>query len=434
MELATRLGQVGMLRVVPWTFMKRFDNAGQQTLKDVTDRTGADAVIEGAVQRVPARSDGTPGPMQVRVQVISAGSGALLWSASFERDISDFFVIQAQIAREVADRLHVALAARDQTLISRSRQVPADAMEDYLNARHLLEIDMNLPAAIALFRRAADRAPAFAEAYVGLSSCYALQSAYFGTVPADVAFARAVEASEHAIKLDATMPEAWASRAFAHFALAGNRARAESDFQRALELGPASVDVLETYSNYLTDRGRHAEAIETSRRAEERAPFSAAASRQVAWAYYMARQYEDAIRQARRTLEIEPAYAPALIVLGRALLFEGRFDDGVAALQAAGRDYEYMLALGYAMAGRREEAERLLTQILSPSYDRPVGAYDVALIYAALGDQMKAMDWLEKAHADKQASMTELAVDPMLDPIRNHSRFKTLVDAVNRGQ
>ena len=145
-------------------------------------------------------------------------------------------------------------------------------------------------------------------------------------------------------------------------------------------------------------------------------------------------RYDNAVQQARRTLEIEPGYAPALIVLGRALLFEGRFDEGIAALREAGREYEHMLALGFAMAGRSEEAQRLLTQILSPSYDRAVVSYDVALIYVALGDQTRAMAWLEKAHTEKHASMTELAVDPMLDPIRNSPRFKTLVERSTRGQ
>ena len=93
-----------------------------------------------------------------------------------------------------------------------------------------------------------------------------------------------------------------------------------------------------------------------------------------------------------------------------------------------------MLALGFAMAGRSDEAQRLLTQILSPSYDRAVVSYDVALIYVALGDQTRAMAWLEKAHTEKHASMTELAVDPMLDPIRDSPRFKALLDRINKEQ
>jgi TolB-like protein len=430
MELTARLGQVGALKVVPWTFMRRFDGAGQETVQEVVRRTGADAIVEGAVQRVPA-GDGSAGPVQVRVQIFAASTGTLLWSASFERDLGDFLVVQAQIAREVATRLHVVPAARDETLISRSRQVPPQAMEDYLNARQLLEIQMNLQGAATLFQRAVDRAPFFAEAYVGLAWCRALESAYFGSAPWDVALQRTLAASNRAIQLDPDMPEGWAVRAFARFALEGNWSAAESDFQRALELGPTSADVLQSYSTYLTDRARHIEAIEASRKAEDRAPFSVAASRQVAWAYYMARQYDNAIRQARRTLEIEPGYAPARTVLGRALLLAGRAAEGVSELQAVGRDYEQMLALGYAMAGRREDAMRLLGTILSPTYDRVAASYQVALVYAALGAQSQALDRLEAAYTAKDASITELAVDPMLDPLRDNPRFRALLDKVS---
>ena len=266
---------------------------------------------------------------------------------------------------------------------------------------------------------------------MGLAWCRALESAYFGSAPWDVALQRTLVASDRAIELDPEMPEGWAVRAFARFALEGNWSAAESDFQRALELGPTSADVLQSYSNYLTDRARHAEAIETSRKAEDRAPFSVAASRQVAWAYYMARQFDNAIRQARRTLEIEPGYVPARTVLARALLFAGKPAEGISELQAVGRDYEHMLALGYAMAGRRGDATRLLATILSPAYDRAAAPYEVALVHAALGNQSQAVDALEAAYAAKDASMTELAVDPMLDPLRDNPRFIALLDRVS---
>jgi TolB-like protein len=433
MELTARLGRIGALKVVPWTFMKRFGELTPQSLKDIRQRTGADAVVEGSVLAMPGGT-GDERPVQVRVQVYEASTGTQLWSSSFERSLSDFFPLQAEIAAEIANRVHVVLAAREQGLLSASRQVAAPAMEDYLRARQRLEGEMDLDGAIDLFQRAIRSAPDFAEAYVGLSSCYALQSAYFGHVPAPVATTRALDASNRAIELDARLPEGWAARAFVRFALEGNWAAAEADFTRAMELGPMSVDVLETYSTYLTDRGRHDEAIAISRQAEERAPFSAAASRQVAWAYYMARQFDNAIRQSRRTLEIEPGYVPARTVLARALLFTGRFTEGITELEALGRDYEHTLALGYAMAGRRDDAERLLNRILSSSYDRPVVAYAVALVYVALKDGAHAMDWLETAYRERQSSLTELSVDPMLDPIRSNEPFRAFVARVNEKQ
>jgi tetratricopeptide (TPR) repeat protein len=330
--------------------------------------------------------------------------------------------------------VHVVLAAREQALVSRSRQVPAQAMEDYLAGRQLQNVQLDVHGASELFLRAIRVAPAFAEAYVGLSLCYTLESIYYLSVPSTEAFPRALDASNRAIELDEGLPEAWAARAFARFTLERNWTAAESDFQRALELGPESVDVLDSYANFLTCRGRHGEAIAVSRKAEERAPFSVAISRDLAWSYYMARDFDNAIRQARRALAIEPTYVSARTVLARALLFRGRFAEGIGELESTGPEYDAMLAAGYAMAGRRDDAERLINQMLSPTYDRRVVAYEIALAHVALHDEARAIEWLEVAVRDHDAQLTELSVDPMLDPIRSNPRFQSLIARVEQGQ
>jgi serine/threonine-protein kinase len=427
MELTARLGHIGAVKVVPWTFMKRFDVSGQRSLKDVAERTGAGAIIEGSVQRAPARAGAADRPVQVHVQVYQAGAGTLLWSASFERDIGNFFALQQDIAREVAARIHVVLASREQTQISRSRVVPADAMEYYLNARYAFDVRMDINTSVDLLQRAVQIAPGFAEAYASLASSYALESAYFQAVSSAEALRRALDASSRAIAIDPNLADAWGARAFARFALEWNWPDAESDFRHALEIDPTSVDALIGYSDYLSDRARHAEAIDTARRAEARVPLSAWASRQVAYAYYMAHQYDNAIRQLHRTLDIEPRYAPAHTLIGRAYLLAGRTEEGVAALAAAGDDYQLMLALGYAMAGRRDDARRLLAAAVSPSSTRPVIPYEMALVHIALGDTDRAIDWFETAFREKDPSMTALAIDPMVDPIRSDPRVAALL-------
>ena len=431
MELTSRLGQVGALKVVPWTFMKKFASAGPRSLREITERTGAGVVIDGSVQRAPRSADGSARPVQIQVQVFQAGTGSLLWSGSLQRDIGDFFALQAEIAREIAERVHVALARRDQVLISRQRNVSAQAMEDYLRGLDKLEVRQDFAGAIVLFSRAAELDPAFAEAFVGLSRSHALQSAYFGSVPSAVALQRAVDASNRAIDIDGSMPEAWAARAFAQFALGWNWPAAEHDFGRAFELGPNAAAVHDTSSNYLTIRGRHAEAIAAARLAEERTPFSVFYSRKVGWACYFARRYDDSIQQLRRTIEIDPDYAPAHTLLGRAYLLKGRLNDGLAELEAAGDEYEQLLAQGYAMAGRSDDAGRLLDKILSTSYPHPVVAYQVALVYAALGDKGKTLDWLDTSYRNGEAPLVHLAVDPQLDPVRSEPRFLALLQRLH---
>jgi TolB-like protein/tRNA A-37 threonylcarbamoyl transferase component Bud32 len=430
MELTALLGHVGALKVVPWTFMRQFGSSGRASLKEIAARTGADAVVEGAVQFVPGGAAGSR-PVHVRVQVYTAATGGLIWSGSFERALGDFFALQSEIAHEITSRVHVVLAAREQSLVSRSRDVPAQAMEDYLTGRQQ-KVQMDINGAKESFLRAIRSAPRFAEAYAGLSRCYTLESAYSLTVPASVALPRAIEASNRAIALAPELPEAWAARAFARFALEGDWSAAESDFQRALQLGPESSEVLEDYSNFLTNQGRHGEAIEVARKAEERAPLSIGASRQVAWAYYMARQFDNAIRQARQSLAIDSGHVPSRTVLARSLLFTGVFGEGIRELESVGPGYDGMLAWGYAMAGRRDDALRLLNDMLPPRSDRHVSAYEIAVAYVALGDEARAFEWLEAAFRDHDSSLTEITVDPMVDPLRADARFQAFVARVEQ--
>jgi TolB-like protein/Tfp pilus assembly protein PilF len=430
MELTARLGQIGAVKVVPWTFMKRFDGGGQRSLRDVAARTGAQAVIEGSVQRVPA-AGGTDGrPMQVRVQVFQAGTGSLLWSGSFERDLGDFFALQVEIAKEVASRIHVVVATREQIQVARSRVVPPEAMEHYLAARYMMDVQSNLTGAVQLLQRAIQIAPAFAEAHATLAYYYALESAYFGSAPSTVALRRAVGAADRAIDLDDRLAPAWSARAFARFALEWNWIGAEADFERALEIDPNSVPVLIDYADYLSHRGRHDDAIEAARKAQDRAPLSAEASRQLAYAYYMAHQFENAIGELRRTFTIEPDYVPAHTLLARAYLLTGKTADGIAELERAGEEYWPMLALAYAKAGRRVDAEHLLAQISSAAYTHPVIPYEVALVHAALGNADAAVEWFDKAYRERSPSMTALAVDPMVEPVRSDPRVQALLTRV----
>ena len=138
LELTARLGQIGAIKVVPWSFMKQFASPNV-SFSDVGARTGADAVIEGAVEVGPQASNDPSRPVRVRVQLYQAGTGDLLWTASFARDMGDFFALQADIARDVAARINVVLAARERVAVSRARRVAPGAMELYLKARQSLE-------------------------------------------------------------------------------------------------------------------------------------------------------------------------------------------------------------------------------------------------------------------------------------------------------
>jgi TolB-like protein/Tfp pilus assembly protein PilF len=423
MELTARLADVGALRVVPWTFTRRFESR-RATLEDVVRATGADAVVEGSVQVLPARASATAfRHVRVRVQLYRAGTGALLWTEVYERDFEDFFVLQSDIAQAIARKVNVVVARRETRRLTQARRVTAEAMEDYLRARELLEGRYDVIGALELFRSATQRDPEFAEAYTGLATCHSLEAAYRGAVPSDVALERALAASNRAIDLDPGMPEAFAARGFAQLALAWNWRAAEADFQHALDLGPNAAGVHDQYSNYLTIRGRHDAAIEAARRAEDRAPLSAAYSRKVGWALYMAHRYEEAIAQLQRTLAIEPDYEPARTLLGRAYLLTGRHADAMREFEAT--KWAPMVAAMHAKLGRPDEASRLIGNLRAAP--RPPRPYELALAYATMGDAAAALEQLEAAFRIRDAGLAHVAVDPLLDPLRGSPQFSDLL-------
>ena len=432
MELTTRLAEIGGLRVVPWTFTRRFVG-GASTLEDVVRATRADAVVEGSVQALAPRvSAQARRRVRVRVHLYRAASGALLWSEAYERDVSDFLVLQSNIAEAVARQVNALITRREQARLSQQgRRVEPEVLEDYLRGREALEERQDVSAARALFERATARDPSFAEAHARLALVYALESAYVGAVPPRIALPRAIKAAERAIAVDPQMPEAYAARAFARMALAYEWASAETDLKRALQLGPESPVVHDEYSNYLTYHARHDEAIAAARRAEERAPLSAAASRKVAWALYMARSYHESIGQLQRTLEIAPGYAPAMTLLGRAYALVGRHDEAIRLLKEAGAPYQPKLALVYAIAGRRQEAVQLLEALTSRAAGVPVVPYELCVIHAALGQRDAALAYLRRGLEEHDPSLAFILVDPMFDPIRDSPQFAAVVREMN---
>jgi TolB-like protein/tetratricopeptide (TPR) repeat protein len=427
LELTARLGQIGAIKVVPWSFMKQF--AGRNVLTNqVADRTGADAVIEGAVELGPRTGPDADRPVRLRVQMFQAGTGDLLWTRSFARDMGDFFALQADIARDVAGSINVVLAARERAMVSRARRVAPGAMELYLKARQSLEsYEDDFKTAIRLFERTIEIEPRFAEAHAGLASAFALQSAYSGLVSSSEGLRRTLDASARALAVDSDLPEAWSARAFAKLALGWDWSGAASDFQRALELDRESPTVRGDYANYLTIVGRHREAIRESLFAETRASLSPLHSRKVAWAYYMARDYDAAIAQLHKVIALDSEYQPARTLLARAYVLDGRMDEAIREMKAAAPGNEAMLAQVYAATGMRDEALRTLSDVLAPSYRFPRRPYHVALVYAALGDRDRTFEWLERAFAEKDANMAHLAVDPALDSMRGDPRFKRLL-------
>jgi tetratricopeptide (TPR) repeat protein len=183
--------------------------------------------------------------------------------------------------------------------------------------------------------------------------------------------------------------------------------------------------------------GRTSEAISEAIRARELEPASLSTNMNVAWQFYFARQYEQAIAGCKKTLDLDPSFIQALWALGRTYAQKQMFNESIKSLQEAvslsGGGQVYSSALGYthAISGHKEKAQKTLEALKRLSKDRYVSPYWIALVYAGLGNSEAAFEWLEKAYLERSGGMVWLATEPQWDNIRSDSRFQDLLRRLN---
>jgi serine/threonine-protein kinase len=251
--------------------------------------------------------------------------------------------------------------------------------------------------------------------------------------PAD-AYAKAREAAERGLALDPSLAELHASLAYVHRFHDWDWARAERGFQRALELNPGYATGRRWYAQFLSGLGRHAEAIAEAERALESDPLSLVIHTAVGDVLFFARRYERAIAYYRRCVELDPTFGPGHTDMARALEHLGRHDEAIAEFRAgmgraAGAETPASTGLAtlLAAAGRREEASTMLTQLIERAKTAYVSPYGIASAYAVAGENGMALDWLERAFAQRDGTLVWIKVHPRMDGLRAEPRFRELL-------
>lgn len=308
----------------------------------------------------------------------------------------------------------------------------SQAYQLFLKGRHFLNkrLTKTLGEAITLFLQSTDADPTFAPAWVGLADAYALLSLYGASMPRDV-FPKSKAAAMTALKLDPALAEAHNSLGVVELFYEWNWPAAERAFRRAIELNPEYGDAHQRHGIYLTAMGRFAEAHAALDRAQALDPLSRIIATIAGYPFYYARDFDAAVRQYRRVVEIDPGFSMAHFRMGLALAQQGRHAQAIEELlisKGLSNDRDVVAALGlvHAMMGDRAQAETEMADFRERSRDTFVSPYQMAAIYAALGDRDPAFEWLEKAFVDHSYWIIYLNVDPALDPLRDDARFTDL--------
>lgn len=426
-ELIANLAKIRSLRVISRSTAMAYKGT-RKPLSQIAKELNVDAVVEGTVLRVGGR-------VRITAELVQVSTDRHLWADTYESQIGDVLALQNRVSSAIVNEIRITLTPEDRARLAKTPAVAPDAYEDYLKGRYYWNkrTDENLTKAIGYFEDATKKDPNYALAYAGLSDCYAIISAtIFGTMPAPVSGPKAKAAAQRALEIDPTLAEAETSLATVEFNYDWDWSSAASGFERAIHLNPSYATAYQRYSLYLMAIGRTQESFDEINKARKLDPLSISINFSLGWRMYMARQYDRAIEQLRNTLEMDPSYELPHLVAGQAYEQKGQFDHAIDELRKA-VDLSHgtpmmvsALANAYARAGNRAEAEKLLAQLNAEARTHYVSPYYFAIVYAGLGDNETAMNWLEKAWADHSNGLVFLQVEPELDSLRSDPRFVAL--------
>ena len=426
-DIITQLSKIRGLKVTSRTSVMRY-KGGNRSLREIGSELGVATVLEGSVRRAGGR-------VRVTAQLIDVESDAHLWAETYDRDLTDIFEIQSDVASNIAEELRATLTPGLRAELRRRPTEDMEAYTLYLRGVHYsgkLTLDTS-QRALRCFHEAVERDPQFTLAYLGLANTYLTIGMGVGPMSPPEAFRQAKIAAERALAIDDSLIEARGILGSVHTWWDWDWEAAEDQFERANASCTECQRPYVQFGFYLAARGYHEEAIHDAKVALDLDPVSQIVNTHLAMQYYWARDFDRATEQIVRTLELERDSPPALYLLGWIHTFRGQHDDAIdaveRALDAGGRISPYLAGLGCALAaaGRADDARAVLAEMETARGRQYVSPRDLALVHACLGEDDEAIHYLERAYEEHAPWMSFLAVDPMWDRLRDDPRFTAIV-------
>ncbi len=422
--LITQLSRSSALRVRALASSQRVSSDNQDVL-EAGRKLDAGYVLTGSTQH---RGD----QMRVNARLLEVANGRTLWADTFDARPSELFALQDRIASAVASALKIdALPAR---AVSACDGADPAAYRAYLTGRHQANRPdaARLSVALASFQRAIDLDPVCASAYAGMASAYRGLVNIGERDPREM-FPLAKAAAEQALRIDPSSAEAHFAKASIRFRYDWDWAGARTSFERALALNPSFPDAHYGYAHVLVMQNRGEQALRHARLARESDPLSPLAYAIEADLLAAAGRSNEAQLRLQRALELQPEFWIALLYRGEMALERG---DSRAALADIGRAVTgskgntralAMLGAAHAAAGDRTSAESVLRTLQARAASGYQPATSQAAVHNALGDTDRALDLLERAHAERDIRLSFLKVESNWDSLRPHPRFRALV-------
>ena len=416
-SIINSLSRLAWLRVVPRTTIFRYRDRSADPIR-VGQELRTRLLLTGRVRE-------RDGDLIVDAELIDTARESQVWGGRFRRKVSETIDVMQEIAEEVSKRLQLKLSNHESAFLSRRPTQNREAYLLFLRAMH--QANKWTPEGrckgIEFARQAIEADPAYAAPHSVLAYIYGMLGYAGALAPAD-AFPRSRAAALRALQIDETDVNAQVWLGLVKLFYDWDWQGAEIEIRRALCLGANDPASHFAHGVWLLAMGRCEESILEMRRAIELDPLSSPINAFTIAAYIGARQYNNALEQCRKTLELDPTFVAARAHLAALLVRLGRSEEAIAEAQKLrGKS-----ALGrvYAIAGRAEEARTIAQELESQAKPASL-ASALPYIYAILGDRDRAFYWLEEAYVARVSELVFVSHAPDCDGLRGDPRFEDLL-------
>jgi TolB-like protein/Flp pilus assembly protein TadD len=417
---------------------------GNKPLGQIRSELGVDYILQGRVRRAADR-------VRITAQLVDSKTQTQLWAETYERDLRDILAVQADIAQAIAREIHLLISHPEQARLAsieeRGKQVNPSAYENYLKARYHLHgmTAATVQRSVECFEAAIRQDPGHAPSHAGLASAYGLLAiAPFDLLPPREAMPKAEAAARKSLELDDSLAEAHTALALVLHHYHWNWKGAEASYRRAIELNPNYAPAHLWYSWLLLALGRQEDAAKeielTLGIVQQTDPHRLVAVHATrAASYYFQREYQRAIDECKKAIELNPNFFMLHYILARAYARMGLTAEAIAELRSKGAAagevplVDAALGLAYGSVGKKGQTEKIVEAFKGGSRKRYVPATYFVMLYAGLNDQEQALTWLERAYEERADGLTWINVDPMVDPLRKQPRFQAIVKKMGLG-
>ena len=426
-SLITNLSRIGRLKVKSRDTSFRYKGQ-DRAVQEIGREIGVSAILTG---RLEQRGES----MSVIAELVSASDGTVLWRNQYTSPVADALFIDQEISREITEKLELHLTGEEQRRLRGQSTRDPEAYQLYLRGRHRLEKrGAGIAESKELFQQAVAKDPGYGLAWSGVADAFLMLGAW-GIMPPGESFPRARAAARRAIEIEETLAEPHATLGYLKTVYERDWAGAEREFRRSVELNSDYGRAHHWFAFYFQTVGLESEALASIGRAWELDPFSPVINAEVAYFSVFARQYERGVREALKAIEVDPEGPSAYRTLARAYALQGKPGESAAAVEQSLRLSQRApipLSEGgasLAVVGRKEEARKLLEELLNRAENEYIFPALPALIYACLDEKDRAFEYYEKAIEERSLVASWLR-DPLLDGIRSDPRFRRLLERI----